>query len=207
MQNDPYASCLERMFSLRRFGIKLGLDLIGTILERLGNPHTKYRTIHIAGTNGKGSVAAYISAILNCAGYRVGRYTSPHLERFNERICIDDQPISDSEVVAAYERVKSAGTLEREPTFFEFATAMAMDAFARHRVEWAVIETGMGGRLDATNVLAPDLSVITNISTSPGGGFDVLAVIQIASHNGYSVHLGSLLDTRLSFQPLPYLLS
>ncbi len=164
MQNDPYARCLDQMFGLRRFGIKLGLDLIATILKRLGNPHTQYRTIHIAGTNGKGSVAAYLSAILHCAGYRVGRYTSPHLERFNERICINERPISDSAVVAGYRRVKSAGPLEREPTFFEFATAMALDAFARHKVQWAVIETGMGGRLDATNVIVPQLSIITNIS-------------------------------------------
>ncbi len=164
MKNDPYARCLEQMFRLRRFGIKLGLDLIGTILDRLGNPHTRYRTIHIAGTNGKGSVAAYLSAILKCAGYRVGRYTSPHLERFNERICIDDRPIADDEVVDTYRRVRNVGDLDREPTFFEFATAMALDAFARHRVQWAVIETGMGGRLDATNVIVPQLSVITNIS-------------------------------------------
>ncbi len=164
MKTDPYQSCLAKMFRLRRFGIKLGLELIGTILDRLGNPHQKYDTIHIAGTNGKGSVAAYLSTILRCAGYRVGRYTSPHLERFNERICVNDRPITDSEVVESYRRVEKVDGLDREPTFFEFATAMALETFARHNVQWAVIETGMGGRLDATNILHPKLGIITNIS-------------------------------------------
>lgn len=159
-----YENCLTAMFSLRRFGIKLGLDTIGRILSGLGDPHLTYRTIHIAGTNGKGSVAAMLSTILHAAGYRVGRYTSPHLERFNERICIDNVPISDEDVIAAYERVAHVRHLDRQPTFFEFATAMALYEFRRNSVDWAVIETGMGGRLDATNVLVPELSIITNIS-------------------------------------------
>lgn len=152
------------MYKLRRFGIKLGLDLIGSILTQLGNPHQQYNVVHIAGTNGKGSVAAFLSSIFNAAGYNVGRYTSPHLERFNERICINGNPITDTQVVFEYQRVKSVSSLEREPTFFEFATAMALDLFAEQRVEWAIVETGMGGRLDATNIISPKLSIITNIS-------------------------------------------
>ncbi len=152
------------MYGLRRFGIKLGLDTINAVLADLDHPQNDYRIIHIAGTNGKGSVAAMLSTILHEAGYRVGRYTSPHLERFNERICIDNNPINDAAVVSAYERVRSTPRLDRELTFFEFTTAMALYEFSRQKVEWAVIETGMGGRLDATNAVQPELTVITNIS-------------------------------------------
>lgn len=164
MAGTAYENCLAAMYGLRRFGIKLGLETIQHILSQLGDPHLRFRTIHIAGTNGKGSVAAVLSTILHAAGYRVGRYTSPHLERFNERICIDNAPIADADVIAGYERVAGIKHLDRQPTFFEFATAMALHEFARKKVDWAVIETGMGGRLDATNVLMPDLSIITNIS-------------------------------------------
>jgi dihydrofolate synthase/folylpolyglutamate synthase len=152
------------MYGLRRFGIKLGLETITSVLAHLDNPQKNYRIIHIAGTNGKGSVAAMLSTILHKAGYCVGRYTSPHLERFNERICINNEPIGDSEVISAYEKVRSAPTLDRELTFFEFSTAMALYAFNQRKVEWAVIETGMGGRLDATNAVCPQLTIITNIS-------------------------------------------
>jgi dihydrofolate synthase/folylpolyglutamate synthase len=164
MAGAEYENCLTAMFSLRRFGIKLGLETIQHILSELGDPQLSFRTIHIAGTNGKGSVAAMLSTILHAAGYRVGRYTSPHLERFNERICINNTPIADADVIAGYKRVAGVKHLDRQPTFFEFATAMALYEFGRKKVEWAVIETGMGGRLDATNVLMPDLSIITNIS-------------------------------------------
>ena len=163
-QRDPYNECLNAMFGLRRFGIILGLSTIRNILRGLGNPQNRFATVHIAGTNGKGSVAALLSAILHAAGYRVGRYTSPHLIRFNERICINDQPISDGDVVAAYNAVKGAGYGRREPTFFEYATAMALFTFWKKEVDWAIIETGMGGRLDATNIIKPALSIITNIS-------------------------------------------
>jgi dihydrofolate synthase / folylpolyglutamate synthase len=160
----PYEQCLSKMFALHRFGIKLGLETIQTILARIGNPQNDFPCIHIAGTNGKGSVAAMLAGILAEAGYRVGRYTSPHLEKFNERICIDNEPIDDDAVVGSYEQVQAVANLKREPTFFEFTTAMALYEFSRRRVDWAVIETGMGGRLDATNVIIPALSVITNIS-------------------------------------------
>ena len=152
------------MYGLRRFGIKLGLDVITTLLDGMGNPHRRFSVVHIAGTNGKGSVASMLSTILHAAGYRVGKYTSPHLERFNERICIDDEPIDDEAVLAAYHKACGVKGLDREPTFFEFTTAMALYEFGRQKVDWAVIETGMGGRLDATNIVQPKLTIITNIS-------------------------------------------
>jgi dihydrofolate synthase/folylpolyglutamate synthase len=152
------------MYALRRFGIKLGLDTIGRILSGLGNPQEHFNAIHIAGTNGKGSVAATLASILNACGMRTGLYTSPHLVRFNERIVVDRQPISDENVLSAYRTVKAAAKVGREPTFFEFATAMAFHEFKCRKVEWAVVETGMGGRLDATNIIHPALSIITNVS-------------------------------------------
>lgn len=161
---ENYQQCLESMFRLHRFGIKLGLDTIDAMLCALGNPQHNFHSIHIAGTNGKGSVAAMLSTILKTAGYKVGRYTSPHLEKFNERICINDEPIDDASVVRSCRRAMAIEGLERQPTFFEFTTAMALDEFSRHQVQWAIIETGMGGRLDATNILSPDLTIITNIS-------------------------------------------
>ena len=159
-----YRNCLETLYSLRRYGIILGLDVIEEILRTLGNPQKNFKTIHVAGTNGKGSVASTLSTILIHEGFRVGLYTSPHLVRFNERICINNHPVSDENVVAAYEAVKAVHLGSREPTFFEFSTAMAFYEFGRHDVDWAIVETGMGGRLDATNVTSPDLVIITNIS-------------------------------------------
>ena len=161
---DSYQTCLNEMYALRRFGIKLGLDTIRRILAGLGNPQEHFNAIHVAGTNGKGSVAATLASILNACGLRTGLYTSPHLVRFNERIVVDRQPISDENVLSAYRAVKAAAKVDREPTFFEFATAMAFHEFKCRRVEWAVVETGMGGRLDATNIIHPALSIITNVS-------------------------------------------
>jgi dihydrofolate synthase/folylpolyglutamate synthase len=152
------------MYSLRRFGIKLGLDVIRSILQDLNNPHQNYNSIHIAGTNGKGSIASALSSVLRSCGYRVGLYTSPHLVHFNERICINNQPIPNERILAAYNAVKHAHHGDREPTFFEYTTAMAFHEFKEQGVDWAVIETGMGGRLDATNILTPAISIITNLS-------------------------------------------
>ncbi len=159
-----YQKCLDSMFSLHRFGIKLELDTIRHILNAIGNPQRTFKSIHIAGTNGKGSVAAMLSTILQSAGYKVGRYTSPHLVKFNERICIDNQPISDDDVISTWKQVSGAAPETRQPTFFEFTTAMALSEFGRRKVDWAVIETGMGGRMDATNVIEPGLTIITNIA-------------------------------------------
>ncbi|MGA7143585.1 MAG: folylpolyglutamate synthase/dihydrofolate synthase family protein [Desulfobacterales bacterium] len=160
----PYDKSLETLYSLRRYGIILGLDVIEDILRKLGDPQKNFKMIHVAGTNGKGSIASTLSTILIHAGFRVGLYTSPHLVRFNERICINNHPVSDENVVTAYEAVKAVHFGSREPTFFEFSTAMAFYEFGRHNVDWAIVETGMGGRLDATNVITPDLVIITNIS-------------------------------------------
>lgn len=163
-QKDEYRACLQEMYSLRRFGIKLELATIGNMLHQLGDPQEHFAAIHIAGTNGKGSIASALAAILRQAGYRVGLYTSPHLIRFNERIRIDGREISDQEVMGAYRAVKRLDPGERQPTFFEYTTAMAFYEFGRRKVQWAVVETGMGGRFDATNVVRPQLCVITNVS-------------------------------------------
>lgn len=164
MSTDAYTECLAAMYGMRRFGIILGLSTISNILEGLGNPQQTFSAIHIAGTNGKGSIASALATIMQQAGYRVGLYTSPHLIRFNERICINGAPVSDEAVVASWEAVKTVHHGDREPTFFEFSTAMAFHEFARQGVDYAVIETGMGGRMDATNVVEPIVSIITNIS-------------------------------------------
>lgn len=164
MPTDAYSACLDAMYGMRRFGIVLGLSTISNILDGLGNPQRRFSSIHIAGTNGKGSIASTLATILQQAGYRVGLYTSPHLIRFNERICVNGTPIADDDVVASWEAVKAVQLGDRDPTFFELTTAMAFYEFGRQQVDIAVIETGMGGRLDATNVVSPILSIITNIS-------------------------------------------
>lgn len=149
---------------------KFDLRNISTLAERLGHPERAYPSVHIAGTNGKGSTAAMLEAILRAAGLRTGLYTSPHLERINERIRIAGEDISDAEFAASLsglqalmERLLAAGELPAHPTFFECLTAMAFDWFARAKTEFAVFEVGMGGRLDATNVIAPEVAVITQI--------------------------------------------
>lgn len=140
-------------------------DLTNTVklCEALGNPHHKFKTIHIAGTNGKGSTSHMLAAILQTAGYKTGLYTSPHLKEFTERIRIDGKEINKGFVVDFVERIKPE--IEKiKPSFFEITVAMAFDYFAQHTVDIAIIETGMGGRLDSTNVITPILSIITNIS-------------------------------------------
>jgi len=161
---DTYNRCLKTMYGLRRFGIILELDTIKGILKALGNPQNNFASIHVAGTNGKGSVAAALSSILHQSGYKVGLNTSPHLVRFNERILINNRQISDADVVKSYQAVQQVHHGDRSPTFFEFTTAMALYEFGRQGVDWAVIETGMGGRFDATNVIRPAISIITNVS-------------------------------------------
>lgn len=164
--NTPreYDACLDAMYGMRRFGIKLELAAIRRMLGELGDPQKRFRAIHVAGTNGKGSIASALATILHRAGYRTGLFTSPHLVRFNERIRVDNREIDDDAVVRAYRAVKAVASGEREPTFFEFSTAMAFYEFARRGVQWAVVETGMGGRMDATNLLEPAVSIISNIS-------------------------------------------
>jgi len=164
MKNNSYQKCLDKIYKLGRFGIKLELDTIKNILQQLDNPEKKYNLVHVAGTNGKGSTATYIASILQKAGFKTGVYTSPHLVNFNERMTINGRQISNDDVVKAYEAVHQADTGERKATFFEIATAMGFYYFAKQNVDWAVIETGMGGRFDATNVIEPKVSVITNLS-------------------------------------------
>lgn len=154
---------LAALYRLRRFGIKFGLSTITRLLRGLGNPHERFSSIHVAGTNGKGSTAAFLSSILTHAGYKVGLYTSPHLVRFNERIQVNGQAISDTDVARVLEAVQRVYTQGDPPTFFECATAMALHHFALAGVDWAVLETGMGGRYDATNIVEPEACVISNI--------------------------------------------
>ena len=152
------------MFRLGRFGIKLELETISDILGILGSPQDSFTTVHIAGTNGKGSIGTYIAEILARSGHNTGLYTSPHLVRFNERFAVNGTPVSDDEIVTAYMAVNEADRGQRKATFFEIATAMAFYLFARRGVEFAVIETGMGGRFDATNIIHPAVSIISNLS-------------------------------------------
>ena len=147
---------------------KPGLENVRALMAQFGNPHTQFRSIHVAGTNGKGSTSHLIAAVLQAAGYKVGLYTSPHLVDFRERIRINGKMIPEADVVAFVERISNFQfqISNFQCSFFEAATAMAFDYFAREKVDIAVLEVGLGGRLDATNVIMPLLSVITNI------GFD-----------------------------------
>jgi len=164
MKKTAYQRCLDKIYKLGRFGIKLELDTILNILKSLNDPQKNYYLVHVAGTNGKGSTATYIASILEKAGFKTGLYTSPHLVKFNERIAINGKQISNDQIVAAYEAVHVADIGKRKATFFEIATAMGFYHFSKETVDFAVIETGMGGRFDATNVINPEVSVITNLS-------------------------------------------
>jgi len=159
-----YRSAIAYLYGLQKYGIKFGLTSISQLLATLGNPHHRIRCIHIAGTNGKGSTAAFIASILTAAGYKTGLYTSPHLITFTERITINNREISHDSVARLTGLIRDAASPLDNITFFECATAMAFLYFAEQKVDCAVIETGMGGRLDATNVIHPILSVITSIS-------------------------------------------
>jgi len=159
---------LSWLFSLENFGIKLGLENMRRLMSSLGNPEGKYGTVHVAGTNGKGSVCAYLSSMLQHEGYRTGLYTSPHLVEFEERIKVDGVQIQTSELLEIADRVRACivevfGSDRGHITFFEVATAIAFIFFERKKVDIAVIEVGLGGRLDATNIITPELSVITHI--------------------------------------------
>jgi len=154
---------LEFLYGLQMFGIKLGLDNIVTLLQSVDNPQSKYGIVHVAGTNGKGSVCAFLRTILTQAGYRVGCYTSPHLHQFNERITVDNQQITDDELASLVEKLR-ANNPKVPATFFEFTTALALLYFAHKKVDIVLLEVGMGGRLDATNVVVPLVSVITPVS-------------------------------------------
>ncbi|MEP6699763.1 MAG: folylpolyglutamate synthase/dihydrofolate synthase family protein [Bacteroidota bacterium] len=164
-----YEQTLDYLFTRLPMFSRIGAaaykaDLKNTIrlCESLGNPHSKFKAIHIAGTNGKGSVSHMLAAILQTAGYRTGLYTSPHLKDFRERIKINGEMVSEDFVIAFTEKIKPL-VEEIEPSFFEITVAMAFEYFAQQKIDIAVIETGLGGRLDSTNIITPELSIITNI--------------------------------------------
>lgn len=153
---------IQFILSLEFFGIKLGLHNITALLQTLDNPHHRFKSIHIAGTNGKGSTAAILESVLIAAGYRVGLYTSPHLLHFSERMRVNRSVISEANIAAILEKFRTE--VERtKASFFEVTTAIAFEYFAAENVDIAIVETGLGGRLDATSLIKPLVSVITNI--------------------------------------------
>ncbi|MDR3556411.1 MAG: bifunctional folylpolyglutamate synthase/dihydrofolate synthase [Syntrophobacteraceae bacterium] len=163
---SDFKQSLDYLYGLQKFGIKFGLNCTENLLARVGNPHKKLRCIHIAGTNGKGSTAAILSRILVKHGLKVGLYTSPHLVRFTERFRINEEEVSPERILGVFEKIRATLDESQPPTFFEMVTAMAFLYFAEEEADFVIVETGMGGRLDATNVITPEACVITNI------GFD-----------------------------------
>jgi len=162
---------LSYLFSLEQFGIKFGLENISVLMARLGHPQRAFRTVHVAGTNGKGSVTAMVDRALREAGHRSARFTSPHLVDITERFVIEGRPISTDALTTAVAGVRrtiddlrAEGTLTVQPTFFEVTTAVAFELFRQAGVDVAVIEVGLGGRLDATNVVSPSATAITSIA-------------------------------------------
>ncbi len=169
VKGEATGRLLETFYQRRNFGIKLGLDVMEALLADLGHPEREFAVVHVAGTNGKGSVCALLQSIFSTAGIRTGLYTSPHLVRFNERCRVDWTDVDDAALTDLVCRVETAAArvareAGREATFFECATALAFEHFRRQAVQIAVVETGLGGRLDATNVVRPLVSVITGIA-------------------------------------------
>ena len=165
-----YQEAVDWLFTVRRLGPNRTLEPTHRLVGLLGNPQNSFKSIHVAGTNGKGSTSAMIASILLAAGYHVGLYTSPHLERFTERIVVDGEEISEEDIVRLTKLIRPlVDSLDKEPErvhplFFDIVTAMAFKHFEEKHVDFAVLEVGMGGRLDATNIVQPLVSVITNIS-------------------------------------------
>lgn len=156
------AALLEKLYTRRRFGIRPGVDRVSRLLDRLGNPEKKFRSIHIVGTNGKGSTSAFLASILTHAGYRTAQFSSPHLVRFSERFRIDGCEYSADKLADSLEAVLDAAP--EEATFFEITTALAALVFSEENIEIAVIEAGMGGRSDATAAIAGEMTIITPIA-------------------------------------------
>jgi dihydrofolate synthase/folylpolyglutamate synthase len=166
MSAEKYEKTLKYLFGLEKFGMVFGLDNIRWLLNIIENPHNFFKTVHIAGTNGKGSTATMLSHILKEGGFRVGKYTSPHLVSFTERITVNEEEITEEEVADLTEYIRSKADekdKKRFFTFFDFTTALAFEFFKRKKVDIALIETGLGGRLDSTNVIEPLVSIITNV--------------------------------------------
>jgi len=201
-----YDSAVSRLYELghelsRTPSHKFDLGHMRVLLEALGNPHEKFKSVLIAGTNGKGSTAATLASILVAAGHRAGLYTSPHLVRINERVRVDGAEIGDDDFTRAYERVETVasslvteGNLPWHPSFFEMLTAMAFVHFAARQVEIAVLEVGMGGRLDATNVVEPLVAVIADISLDHQK-FLGNTIAEIAAEKAGIIHPGGLVVT------------
>lgn len=156
---------LEELYGYSMHGIKLGLENIKTLCKALGNPQNDYKVIHVAGTNGKGSTTSFINQILIEDGKKVGKYTSPHILKFNERISINNVDINDEEIVKYFLLIKETlKNLDIQPTFFEVTTAMMFKYFSDKKVDVVVLETGMGGKYDATNICKDKIAIITNVS-------------------------------------------
>ena len=158
-----YSATVQFLYGLQQHGIKLGLETIRALLGRVGDPHRRYPVLHIGGTNGKGSTAAMTASILQASGHRVGLYTSPHLIDFRERIRVNGEMIPESRVIHGVEMLRAASAPDLAPTFFEFTTALAFHYFAECQVDVVVLEVGLGGRFDATNVVEPLAAAITTI--------------------------------------------
>ena len=166
MSVGKYEKTLKYLFGLEKFGMVFGLENIRWLLNIIENPHNFSKTVHIAGTNGKGSTATMLSHILKEGGFRVGKYTSPHLVSFTERITVNEEEITEKEVAELTEYIRNKADekdKKRFFTFFDFTTALAFEFFKRKKVDIAIIETGLGGRLDSTNVIEPLVSIITNV--------------------------------------------
>ncbi len=165
-----YAATQNYLFSLKARGVKFGIDRMRALVAGLGHPDLAVPCVHLAGTNGKGSTAAMLDAIFHAAGWRTGLYTSPHLVRLGERVQVGRVPLTEAEIIAYTRELKPVAEAvardapEDHPSFFEFMTAMALFQFARKRCDVAIIETGLGGRLDATNIVVPEVAIITSIA-------------------------------------------
>jgi dihydrofolate synthase/folylpolyglutamate synthase len=163
-----FEDCINWLYSFEKFGIKLGLERITYICKELGDPQNNYKIIHVGGTNGKGSVCKFLESILVRSGYNVGVYTSPHLQRFSERFVVNSEEISEFEVVHLIEKVKpivdDMVKNYNTPTFFEIVTAMTLQYFKNKKVDFAIIEVGLGGRFDATDIVNPFVTIITNVT-------------------------------------------
>ncbi len=163
-----YKESIDWLYSFEKFGIKLGLERITYICKKLRNPQDNYKIIHVGGTNGKGSVCRFLQSVLTLNSYKVGVYLSPHLQRFSERFLIDENEISEEDVVVLVKKIKpiidEMIKNKNVPTFFEIVTAIAFQYFSDKLVDFAIIEVGLGGRFDATNIVNPIVSVITNVT-------------------------------------------
>lgn len=198
---SSYRDALRFLYDLQIYGIKFGLSKTSNLLKAFGHPHRGQHYVHIGGSNGKGSVAAMVEAILIKSGLKVGFYSSPHLVSFTERFRINGAPVSPGQVVSLVEDIRSAIDPDQFPTFFEVTTAMALLLFAREKTDIAIMEVGMGGRLDATNIITPLVSVITNISLEHQN-FLGSRLSQIAAEKGGIIKEGVDLVTGASQSPV-----